>query len=73
MNWKHPTTTFSARLREISEISDGKKLCISIVESILRLNSPGEFLEAYISVYATSGKYIKYQLHFSKSSPEEKF
>ena len=44
MSWNHTTTNLSARCRKRSEISEGNKLYVSIVRSILRPNSSSEFM-----------------------------
>ena len=47
MSWNHTTTNLSARCRKRSEISEGNKLYVSIVRSILRPNSSSEFMRYF--------------------------
>ena len=47
MSWNHTTTNLSVRCRKRSEISEGNKLYVSIVRSILRPNRSSEFMRYF--------------------------
>ena len=47
MSWNHTTTNLSVRCRKRSEISEGNKLYVSIVRSILRPNRSSEIMRYF--------------------------